>query len=241
MKRALSLIFAVLPFAAFGQVVWTDNFDSMSLGSLNGQGGWSESGSATNIVGTVGIVSPFSGTRMATQQPTTGSAAGIHLPTGWSGRTVGNDILSMSGAIYVTAGTQNLGSAIIQVIGIGGSGATRMGFAGIANNSFIYGTGSNLFTGPAATMNTWHVMRLDVDTVNFSTKMYADNVLIGSDTYDPTAVLNNWGFQSTALFGPVSNPVFFDSMQVAAVPEPVSMAGLAVAGLALIRRRSLKR
>lgn len=237
MKKTLIVLGCLAPLASYAQVLWSDNFDSHSLGSLEGQGGWLLQNPPSNVV-EEGNGRPLAHTsgQMVLQQPATSAAFALHFPDGWNTRNVGNDTLVLTGAIYVSSGTSNLGSAIFQVVGFNGS-ASRMGFVGLINNQFIYGTGDSLFLGSSAAMDQWNEIRMEIDTVANVSRMYGNGVLQGTESFTAGLAVNNWGFQTTSLGGAVSNPVYFDSMQAEAVPEPFTLAGLGLAGLAVSRRK----
>lgn len=86
-------------------------------------------------------------------------------------------------------------------------------------------------------MGQWNEIRIEVDTVANVSKMYGNGTLLGTESFLAGLTLNNWGFQTTSLGGAVSNPVFFDTMQVEAVPEPFSLVGFGLAGLIVARRK----
>lgn len=237
MKLSLVVLGCFAPLASFAQVLWGDNFDSYAQGGLNGQGGWVTTNPPINVVaGGNGRPEAHTPGQMVLQQPASGAAFALHLPDGWSGRNAGNDVLVLTGAIYVSAGTSNLGSAIMQVVGFNG-GSSRMGYVGLINNQFIYGTGDSILFGSSATMGQWNEIRIEVDTVANVSKMYGNGTLLGTESFLAGLTLNNWGFQTTSLGGAVSNPVFFDTMQVEAVPEPFSLVGFGLAGLIVARRK----
>jgi len=237
MKKSLILLGCFAPLTSYAQVLWSDNFDSYSVGSLNGQGGWVLQNPPSNVVAE-GNGRPLAHTsgQMVLQQPATAAAFALHVPTGWNGRTAGNDTLVMTGAIYVSSGTSNLGSAVMQVIGFNG-GPSSMGHVGLINNRFVYGTGNSLFLGTAATMDQWNEVRIEVDTITNVSKLYGNGVLQGTESFTSGLVMNSWIFQTTSLGGAVSNPVYYDSMQAEAVPEPFTLVGLGLAGLVAARRK----
>lgn len=238
MKTVIAGILVVGPVLALGQVVWSEDFDSLALGQLHNQNGWFNNTLNTNVVAGGGSL-PIadSGSQMATNQPTVGASfQNLHVPTGWNTRDIGNDTLVLTGALFVSSGTANLGSAIFQVVGTNPTPA-RMGFAGIAGNRFFFGTDANTQLGGVATLDQWNILRIEVDTVNHTNAFFANGGFLGSGTYDPSLVLNNWGFSAVALSGNVSKPVFYDSMSVEAVPEPMTLVALGIGSLVALRRK----
>ena len=238
MKTIIAGIITVGPVLAFGQVVWTEDFDSLTLGQLHNQNGWFNNTLNTNVVAGGGsLPTAHSGNQMATNQPTLGgSFQNLHVPTGWNTRDAGKNTLVLTGAIYVSSGTANLGSAIFQVVGTNPS-PSRMGFAGIAGDRFFFGTDANAQLGGVASLDQWNILRIEVDTVNHTNAFYANGGLLGAGTYDSSLVLNNWGFSAVALFGDVNKPVFYDSMSVEAVPEPITLLAIGIGSLVAFRRK----
>lgn len=238
MKTLITGILVIGPALAFSQVVFTENFDSLTPGQLHNQNGWFNNTLNTSVVAGGGpFPAAHSGAQMATNQPTIGASfQNLHLPTGWNTRDAGKDTLVLTGALFVSSGTTNLGSAIFQVVGTNPS-ASRMGFAGISGTRFLFGTDADTQFGPQATLDQWNILRIEIDTVNHTNSFFANGSLLGSGTYDPSLVLNNFGFSAVALSGNVNKPLFYDSLSVEAVPEPVTLVVLGIGSLIALRRK----
>lgn len=239
MKRFFLTLIALSPMAAFSQSLWVDNFDSLSTGNLAGQNGWLTTVSPVQVVTGGGTNPPAdSGQQMASNQPTSNtlSSGFIFAPPIWANRQAGNDTLVLRGSIFVSNGTNNLGSAILQVVGTNPT-AQRMGFVGIAAGKFIFGTGDNILFGSNATLDQWNTFRLEVDTAANSSKFFANENLLGTQNFTSGLALNNWGFATVALNGDLTKPVFYDTMSVEAVPEPASLAIIGASFLAIIKAR----
>jgi hypothetical protein len=265
MRRRLSGIvaLALLPGLAGAVTLYTTDFESplYTLGDLSGQNGWMVTPS--NAVGSVQNKTYLSGSQAvelidgASFGRAQQSIAGVPSP-----------ILSASYAMYFDDAWQGPmesdrfeAQMRVEVTGAPGTYGLEFGFVKAPNGGYesVPADGSAFFiefatesaslahaydvVDYATYANGWHTYNLILDTQNDLVQLYVDGGLRTQLTYadDPTGISNiqlqnqRWGTNPSN-----SASLFFDDVNVSAVPEPGTLGALALGLAALFRRRAPK-
>lgn len=102
MKRILSFsLTAVMAFTAYSQTLWTENFETYTVGNLGTQGGWERDG-GTNAVAKIATIDAAHGKSFQFASTTTNNADGafIYHDTKWSTKSASNGIFVAEFDVY---------------------------------------------------------------------------------------------------------------------------------------------
>ncbi len=164
---------------AFGQVLWSDNFNSYPNGNAEGQGGWSRDG-ATAAQAQIGDVTPATHGKSLRFVRTDIDPMWIYKALPWASRNPANNILQVNFSLYTgsTPGTTAMqiyagGSGYFVVGTIAYDGAT----GAIAYNNDTLPAAATLL--PVATANTWYDCILYYDAASGSSNVSINGVSFG--------------------------------------------------------------
>lgn len=265
-KTIVSLALAAssaLVSAAPISIVATDNFDSYGAGQLNGanggtgfNGAWSGALGAS-VVGTSSPADdPMSGNALQFTRPDSNNAATRTLATSverdvlvafqfqFNGGQIGdNDFMALwfgdsSGPnIGLKANCGGLGACTADLFA-----RTALGDAGYTTDITI-GTTYNLLgylqkTGNSSVYNKFSLW-VGQDMVSNTSELGAANFVFDTGASNVTS-FSTIGFRTANLDGvPLTDSLLVDNLRIAVVPTPgtLALAGLALVGLAVARRR----
>lgn len=233
----------VLAVAAIGsaQVVFTEDFDSLNLGPILGQNNWLVSNGIVAEVEQGGGSNPAAQSGSQLLSIGAGQTQGgfvFRLASFWNNRDSGNDTLVFSTKVFAPSGNSGFVSAVLRVTGFQGSTLEDMGSIGIGSAGQLFATaGTTLVSGPNVGLNQWVDLRLEIDTVNGTSRSYGNGQFLAEQVFNPNIPLNSIAFGGT---GSYAGEVYFDSAEVSAVPEPgcLALGGLICAGVMRRRKRS---
>jgi len=227
-------VLAIVPAKA----QWSDNFDSYTLGSINGQGGWEGWTGNAAAAGTVTAAQASSlpnSLRVVvgndTVQPFTGYVGGLwtlslqqYIPSSSSGATW---------TILMNQYPNNLNWSAEVYANL------TEGWIGVLD-----GDGNQYGSTPPLVKDQWVDMRFDIN-LDGDVSAYYNNTLIGTFPWQVSGGSINQ-LQALDLYPDEGantaqvGAVYYDNLSLQAVPEPttIALAGLGFAALMIFRRRN---
>lgn len=225
------LLFGLAPCALAQTML--DNFDSYTLGSIEGQGGWESWVGYSGICGDVTIEQAFSGAQSLKVE------AGDDTVRPFTGVNSGQWTLSLRQYIPSTSGGQNYTILMnsypnnlnwsAQVLA-----DMNQGLVGVFDASYVQ-QGSSV----ALVRDTWVDMRFEIDLEANSVSAFYNQALMASFAWqtggiDELQALDLYPDQSIAQVG----AVYYDDLRLEQVPEPgIGSLLVAVAAAFFFRRR----
>lgn len=229
MTKVLLSAIAGLALASAAQGQWSDNFDSYSLGSINGQGGWQ---GWDNVPAAAGTVTNAQFRSSPNSQAIVGVNDSVHTYAGVT-----------SGQWRYTAW---------QFIPQNYTGLTDFILNSVYNNNGPYQwavqLGFNATTGLVTDDNgrtenpvnfvrgQWAEIRVDFDLTANTIAEYYNGQLLSTGTWNSTAY-PALSFQAVDLFANTGTVVYYDDMSLTQIPAPAGAAVLGLGGLLAARRR----
>lgn len=206
-----------------------DNFDSYTLGSIHGQGGWEGWTGIGSVAGTVTTAQAFSGSQSLqvvagndTVRPFTGVAGGLwslslmqYVPSTSSGT---------SWVILMNSYPANLNWSVQMYADI---------TAGQVRSYEDDGASVALVT------DQWVPIRFDINLTDNSVASYYNNALLTTHAWQSGGINQLQALDLYPDEGTGSaqvGPVFYDNLHLVAVPEPTSLSLLLLGGLAWLMR-----
>lgn len=220
------------------------DFESFADGDITGQDAWD-----TQVTGSQYLVGPGGKSGKGLSFDTDPAASSwAWKPLGFSPNATTSSILVAS--IDISAGrfSPNAGGDVTSRFGLdiyNGDGdrvtAATLRFAGGSTTQAQLSTYLSAQTNYNVTLNadSWHNLRIELDTVANSASYFLDNALVASGTYTTDdSVIGDVDVYSSAIGYDIGK---FDNLSVQAVPEPASMAALGLGLAAVARRRSRRK
>jgi hypothetical protein len=201
---------------------------SYTLGTLNGQNGWTNS-STPVVENTVA----FAGSQAVAFDSTgvTGQNLALH-PLTYNSATDPNQIVVFD-AEFMQSPTGN--NPTWDVFGVDG-GAGFVAQLTVQNGKAQLGPdGQGIIGGVPVTAGVWDDYQLVLNFATGTASAYVDSTFIGSGAFDnPTTTLTAFNFGVNSLLNGADTATgYYDDISVTATPEPGSV-GFVVAGLALL-------
>jgi len=263
-KFLVSGVVSALPMSASAGVIYATDFDSYSTGNLNTNTAWSGIGGTWATTGSVNsgqlamsVVTTPSGSGKAVQGTTekylrAGRTKG-YLDLANSGKWAaasagGNSILRTELDVYVL-GSQTMASSFglmshkssFEVAA--GLMISNTGQVWTSNSGYALANRTN--TSTTVSLNAWHSLRQDWNSVTGETLAYVDGALVASyTTTNKGSVFASMLFTTSDLAsgGSTTNNGYgyFDNLSLSAVPVPApgAVALMGLAGLVAKRRRA---
>ena len=89
--------------------------------------------------------------------------------------------------------------------------------------------------------DAWTELRFDVNLDANTVAEYYNNQLLTTHNWRDTGDVNSLPeIQGMDLYANGADPVYYDNLNVASVPEPATLTALALGGLSFLRRRRVK-
>lgn len=218
---------AVAPAVAMGQ--WSDNFDTYTAGSINGQGGWQGwdniPAGAGEVVTAVARSAPHSqaiGGGADSVRPYTGVTSGQwvysayqYIPQEFAGTTY-----------FIMNNLYNDGGPYAWAVQLTFNGTTNM----VTDTNGRTGTPIPLVRG------AWTQIRVDFDLDANTISQYYNGSLVASGAWasGTTPVL---ALGAVDLFANNASPVYYDDMDLRGIPAPAALSLMGLAGVFASRRR----
>ncbi|SDF79404.1 Por secretion system C-terminal sorting domain-containing protein [Epilithonimonas hungarica] len=115
MKRILSFsLTAVMAFTAYSQSLWTDNFETYSVGNLNTQGGWARDGGGNANWTQVANIDAAHGKSFKLASIAANEGVWHFHSTNWEGRSSANNIFVLEFDYYTGTGGAG-GAGVVQI------------------------------------------------------------------------------------------------------------------------------
>lgn len=257
-------VVSALAMSASAGVIYATNFDSYSTGNLNTNTAWSGIGGTWTTTGSVNsgqlamsVVTTPSGSGKAVQGTTekylsAGRTKG-YLDLANSGKWAaasagGNSILRTELDVYVLGG-QTMASSFglmshkssYEVAA--GLMISNTGQVWTSNSGYALANRTNTTT--TVSLNAWHSLRQDWNSVTGETLAYVDGALVASyTTTNKGSVFASMLFTTSDLASGGSTTYngygYFDNLSLSAVPVPApgAVALMGLAGLVAKRRRA---
>ncbi|MCC6678825.1 MAG: hypothetical protein IT436_16975 [Phycisphaerales bacterium] len=214
----------MVPVAAMAQ--WSDNFDSYSPGTINGQGGWQGWDGNPAFAGTVTSALALSAPN---SQQINSASDSVHLYSGvstgmWTYTAKQYIPSSFTGSTYfILLNTYNDGGPYdwsVELQFLGGTGQIVDDLRASNPVTFV--------------RDAWAEIRIDFDLTANTISQFYNGSLIASGTWTTgtPSVLN---LAAVDLFGGTGTDVYYDDMRL--IPAPASAALMGLAGLLSARRR----
>lgn len=249
MNFRLMALGTLLALGASSQAVtlFSDDFESRTLGNIGGQGIWGTDASTQFLVAS--DAGKFVGTKsLKVNHSGAGAGTTWAYPTLAPSYTVvpssGVNVLNLSADFYMESGSFT------------GTGSRQYGFeifttsfSTVASARFSsdgkvvsFGTGTTTTTGVAVPFDTFFNFRLSLNYTSGQGSMWLNGAQVGSNFNFNTALtsIGDGDIRGTNLIPPsssVSGSAYADNYKFEAVPEPASMAALGLGILGLARRR----
>jgi hypothetical protein len=209
---------------------WVENFDSYANGTVmsgvNGWSGWDNSAAAAGTVSTAQKVSAPNALALTTASDAIKEFAGVN-----SGTWVFETSLYLPGRV---GGTFSF--IMLNKYSAGGDKdwSVQLPF-NLTTNKL---TDDNVAGASLDIVRGWSNLRVEIDLISNSRSIYYNNQLLSTRAWT-TGDNSLLAFQAIDLYGnSVGNTAYVDNMSLTqVVPEPASLAVLAIGALALIRRR----
>jgi hypothetical protein len=252
MKSFTRLMFVIALFSICkflnAETIYQTGFEAPTIhtGSLSGQNGWENDGSA----GVVENNFAFSGSQAVEFDSSSRAAPGNGYDVSYSSKNNPNQLVTVSVEAYFTGDNDEnwLGLGVFSSTGFMGQifvseldGIDPVASFGLAD--------SNIGAVPI-TLDTWNQYSIVFDFANDTEAAYVDGTLIGSSSFVTPGSTNLDDVQIgyNDKFGKASDEGFFDDLSItdsavpAPVPEPADFSLVAcglLAGLGAFRRRIL--
>lgn len=224
-----------LTHVAHSAVIYSEDFDSLTAGSLIGQGGWTQ-----NIAGTINVVDDAAKAYSVSNYMTLGGSGAIqhtYAATDLSAESTSLSFYFLSSTatagrnIQLSLRTATSGSGSVFYLNLLGSGTGLQ--AGVSSSSFSSYTYSS-----ALTLNEWYLFSATTDPLTnlltFSVTAAEGGAALTSGTVDLSGTLlttQRLVFSSNS--STAAGDWGIDSLSFATVPEPGTVA-LVAAGLGLV-------
>lgn len=234
MKIRMFFAAALACLGATASAQWSDNFDSYATGSqLHGQGGWkgwansSAAGALTSslysvsapnsaeITGASDLVHEYAGITSGLWRYT----ANVYVPVAFTGTSY----------FILLSKYNDPGTDLHWAVQLTMNGTTNL----VGDDNINGG----IVTPVPLVRGQWGTITVDMDLTNDTRLVRYNGLQVSNGTWRDTTGLAPLALGGVDLFANNASPVYYDNMSVAAVPEPASLAALAVGALALLRRR----
>lgn len=247
-----SALFALAAFAATApaNVLFHTGFETAegyTVGALDGQEGWlADDTTGTRVATSMNGVDPSSGSQMVAYD--SGTLAGevfyswVDLTTLWANRPANQNQLAVSVDVYIPAATENVFDIGLTIWGFD----TAYSYLGEVDLSTDIDAVRLYDANAASTDSTTGFLRGQWNRLGFVADWDTGvlSAILNGTTVAETTTFDNAGapladvdLSVFSLNESAVNTVFFDNYTVEAVPEPATLAALAVGGAALLRRR----
>jgi hypothetical protein len=230
-KTRVLLLAAALAVPGTAMAQWSDNFDSYSIGSINGQGGWK---GWDNVAAAAGIVTNNAFRSAPNSQQINGPADSVHTYNAVGGQW------SYTAYQFIPAGltTGNTYFILLNKYNDGGPYAWSVQL----NFDLAAGTVVDDSTTPATppvslVRNAWVPIRADFDLTADTLSTYYNNTLVYSGTWKRGNATALNAFQAVDLYANNAGAVFYDDMALVQIPAPATAGALGAFALVATRRR----
>lgn len=227
-------VVALAPAMALGQ--WSDNFDAYTVGTINGQGGWS---GWDNTAAAAGQVTNNVFNSAPNSQMIQGGADSVQT---YSGYTSGQ--WSYSADLFIpSSATGSTYFILLNDYNVPGAKNWSVELDFNLGTNLVYDDLES-FGVPSAGSNSvpivrdaWKQVRVDIDLDANTFSSYYDNALIYSGQWTRGSASGFQHIEAVDLFANGADSVFYDNMALTQIPAPGAGAVLAMAGLFGLRRR----
>jgi len=183
MKRILSFsLTAVMAFTAYSQSLWTDNFETYTIGNLGTQGGWARDGGGTASWTQVVAIDAAHGKSFKLAS-TAANSAGVwqYHTTNWDAKTSANNIFVLEYDYYTgTGGAAGAGVAQIYDVDAGYELPFEIGWSQDDGYLYVADAVDGEILVDAVTTNTWYHIKAAYDTTTGEIRVKVDNNAIVS-------------------------------------------------------------
>ncbi|MEX2219436.1 MAG: hypothetical protein WD749_11850 [Phycisphaerales bacterium] len=237
--RVIVVFAAVASAAATASAQWSDNFDTYSIGTINGQGGWK---GWDNTPAAAGLVTNNVFNSAPNSQQINGGADSVRE---YAGYTSGQ--WSYGGDVFIPSGltTGHTYFILLNKYLDNGTAAdyrwsSQLTFnlaTGLAYDSLA---GGNVNPSPGSlsipvVRDAWIPFRVDFDLTADTQSIYYNNTLVMATSWKRGNATGANALAAVDLFANNSGAIFYDNL--ALIPAPGVSALLALGGLLAARRR----
>lgn len=242
MKKGMILGLAIAMAAVSqAQVLAINNFDTMSMGAIAGQQGWSTLSDPFLVSNNRSFSGPNAVLKTQVNQSFGSEWAWPDIVPEWDSAAQANKIIKASVMMYLEPGTGAAGIFGLDAYQFsptfGRVAAVRVGMDGSVRLDGQT-TGTVTAAGVVA-MRTWNKIELFMNYATGTATASINGTDIGLTASFTRTQLSDVDLVSTRNSG-ATNSAWFDDYKVEAVPEPASMTALGLGLAALLRRRTKK-
>jgi hypothetical protein len=234
MKTLLSFFVLGVAAISHAQLLFSENFDSLTAGTnLNGVNGWSvsaftdpsavsatvESGQFNSAPHSARLVGPLFNSILLSRRITE-----------WGLRDAGKNELRLSNDLFLTSGDSFVFT--VALLGLGNIRFSTVDASPTATRLWAAGgsTASDRFW---INHGEWHNFEFRINGLTGDSRFFVNGGQVFSGVFDVSQIADfQLGFRTSSGSG----SMWVDNVKVEAVPEPVTMTGLAM-GIAILARR----